>query len=106
MDGLDGETQWMARRGWLDVVGYYSLRPGRQSTMSPTCPNIDRYNNTRGVVSVVTGGENGGHKSCTLHRQISIINWVPWITDTKQVERPRTTQSQLLSTNYSYYYRT
>ena len=30
-----------------------------------------------GVVSVVSGGENGGQKSWTLHRWISIKNWDP-----------------------------
>ena len=38
------------------------------------------------VVSMVSGGGNGGHESCTFHKQISIINQVPWTKDIKQLE--------------------
>ena len=53
------------------------------------------------VVSVVSGGENGGHERRTSHERISIKNRVRLCQDAKQLERPRTTQSQLLSTDYS-----
>ena len=52
------------------------------------------------VVPVVSGGENRGHKSCTLHRRISIKNWVPLYQGyQKQLEQSRTTWSQLFVTN-------
>ena len=35
---------------------------------------------------------NRDHKSCTLNGPISTLNQVPWTTDTKQLEQPRTTQ--------------
>ena len=51
------------------------------------------------VVSVVSGEVYGGHESRTSHGRVSITNQIPWTTDTKQLERLRTTPSQLLSTD-------
>ena len=57
------------------------------------CVNCNR------VDSVVSGGANGGRESRTSHGRISLEIGSPRTTDTKQLERSRTTRSQLLSTD-------
>ena len=50
------------------------------------------------IDSIVSGGKNGGHERHLLHRQIYIITWFPWTTDTKWLERPRTSWSKAIVT--------